>query len=340
VIGLDLALLLDRAEGMKRQCVPEIPAARNPGLLLGTILGEAAIQGRDKLTLLVEDEFGAFGSWVEQLVAESSGKNGKGIVPVDIEPPIRPSAYSHDRLFVYLRLSGQLDDRAAKLRKTGAPVIELQLQDEYDLAGEFYRWEVATATACAIIGVNGFDQPDVQDSKNRTSRNIANFKAEGKFDEGTPIWKKDGATVYGTPFEGLEQAGNVKEIVDAFLCQARDGDFEAINAYLPRNTRTLAALQGVRKKLLQKTGKATTLGFGPRFLHSTGQLHKGGANNGLFLQITADPVGDFEIPTEGVTFGTLERAQALGDLEALLARGRRAIRIHLADGDVKKLIKV
>lgn len=338
LIGLDLKKLLDKAERMADQCRPEVPAGRNPGLVLGAILGAAGVKGQDKLTLLADDEISAFGSWIEQLVAESSGKAGKGLVPVDIEPEIKPSAYSHDRLFVYLRFSGQRDAFVQQLRKNGFPVVELPLSSEYDLAAEFYRWEFAAAAASAILGVNGFIMPDVQASKNRTARNVVDYKEFGTLNEGIPIWTKEGACVYGNDFPGLKNAGSIKEVVDAFLVQAAEGDYVALNAFLPRNPNTLGSLQHVRKELLLKTKCATTLGFGPRFLHSTGQLHKGGANNGMFLMITSDYTQDIEIPGQGLSFGILERAQALGDLDALLARGRRVIRIHIPDGDVKKLI--
>ena len=211
----------------------------------------------------------------------------------------------------------------------GHPVITLPIPEEYHLGAEFYRWEIAIAIACSIIQVNGFDQPDVQDSKDRTSQKISELRQKGSLDEGKPIWQGEGGWVYGSAFTGLDQAKNLAQVVEFFLKQAKSGDYVALNAYLPRNSRNFSRLQKVRAHILKLTGKATTLGFGPRFLHSTGQLHKGGPNSGLFLQITADVIQDLAIPGEDITFGQLERAQALGDLEALLARGRRVIRIHL-----------
>jgi transaldolase / glucose-6-phosphate isomerase len=329
LLGLDVERLLNNAGWMAGQCSPNVPAGRDPGLVLGAIIGEAALHGRDKLTILADPEISSLGSWLEQLVAESSGKQGKGIVPVDCEPPVRPSVYGSDRLFVYLRQSGALDQPVEKLLKTGQPVITLPIPEEYHLGAEFYRWSIAIAIACSIIQVNGFDQPDVQDSKDRTCQKIAELHQKGTMDEGKPIWNGEGGRIYGKAFPGLDQVKNLAQAVEFFLKQAKTGDYVALNAYLPRNNRNFTSLQKVRAQIVKHTGMATTLGFGPRFLHSTGQLHKGGPNSGLFLQVTADASQDLAIPGEDITFGQLERAQALGDLEALLARDRRAIRIHL-----------
>jgi transaldolase/glucose-6-phosphate isomerase len=337
LLGLDVNRLLDKAEAMAAECSPEMPAARNPGLVLGAVMGEAALHGQDKLSILADPEMCAFGSWMEQLIAESSGKISKGIVPIDIEPLVQPKKYSNDRLFVYIRRSGEMAQKAAEIRKAGHPVIELVMSNEYDLSAEFYRWEVATAAACAVLQVNAFDQPDVQDNKTRTLSKIDAYRKAGGFDEGLPVWEGSGIKIYGQAFPGLAQAHTPAEVVSLFLQQVKEGDYVAINAYLPRNDRTLSKLQKLRAALLKRTGRATTLGFGPRFLHSTGQLHKGGANNGVFLQITAEPSADLDIPEEGVSFATLERAQALGDLEALLARGRRAIRVHLVNAKIEDL---
>jgi len=319
------------------QCLPHLPAGRNPGLVLGTILGEATLDGRDKLTILAEPPFESFGSWLEQLLAESTGKDGKGIIPVDLEPPVSLEHYGDDRLFVYLRSTGAWDERTSALRKSGQPVLVYDLKDGYDLGAEFYRWELATAVASAILGINGFDQPDVQDNKDRTSQKIAQYRRTGVLDEGQPHWQNDQGKVFGIEIEEFARASNLKEIVNLFLRQARRDDYIAINAYLPRNPHTLEVLQKLRQNILEKTGCATTLGFGPRFLHSTGQLHKGGPDRALFLQITREPEQDVDIPGQGISFGILERAQALGDLEALMARQRRVIRVHLTAGQIKDL---
>ncbi len=345
LMGIDIEKLLGRAAWMAEQCLPSgaergrgVPGPRNPGLVLGAVLGQAALDGRDKLTIVADPALASVGSWLEQLIAESSGKLGKGIVPVDLEPLGAPSAYGKDRLFVYLRKDGQFDSAVAELQKSGQPgdvmssernpastklagqpLLIFDIADPYDLGAEFYRWEAATAIACAVLSVNAFDQPDVQDAKDRTKAKIAEYRKNGKLVEGTPV-----------------KLENAQAALTKFLAKAKPGDYVAINAYLPRNPAIAETLTALRAAIRARTGCATTVGFGPRFLHSTGQLHKGGANNGLFIQITADPVKDIDIPTEDMTFGVLERAQALGDLEALTARKRRALRIHLPAPDALK----
>ncbi len=337
LIGMDIDRLLKRGGAMMAQCLPEIPAGRNPGLVLGTLLAEAALDGRDKLTILADAELEPFGSWLEQLIAESTGKSGRGIVPVDIEPEIAAASYSQDRLFIYLRSSGKRDQFVGELQSAGHPALVFQIEDAYDLGAEFYRWEIATAVACAVLGVNPFDQPDVQDNKNRTTQKINVYRLNGVLDSDPPVWEGPGGRVYGLVLHGLDRAESLRDVVGLLMKLVRPGDYIAINAYLPRSARMLGRLQKLRKVILTRTGCATMLGFGPRFLHSTGQLHKGGANNGVFLQITADPPEDIEIPSLGYSFGTLELAQALGDLEALLNRDRRAIRVHLTDGRLEDL---
>jgi transaldolase/glucose-6-phosphate isomerase len=215
------------------------------------------------------------------------------------------------------------------LQENGFPALVLLIDNEYDLGAEFYRWEVATAVASAMIGVNSFDQPDVQDSKERTKAKIQAFQEQGRLDEGQPAWQGPDAVVYGELALGMRQAGSLTDLIESFLALGQPGDYVALNAYLPRRHRFEVALQRLRVAIRQRTRLATTVGFGPRFLHSTGQLHKGGPDTGLFLQITSDPERDVEIPGQSLTFATLLKAQALGDLEALLARGRHAIRIHL-----------
>lgn len=313
LMKLDLERILASAGSMMRECAADKPAARNPGLVLGAILGQAAKSGRDKLTILADDVLAPFGAWLEQLMDESSGKNDKGILIVDGEPQYPPAFYGNDRIFAYLRLDGQRDAFAAALRAAGQPVLEFRLEGRYDLFAEMYRWEVATAIACAEIGVNAFDQPDVQIAKDIAKKKIAEYREKGKLGTGKFI-----------------RAADAPAALKDFLAQARPGDYLAINAYLRRNPAMNAALQQVRQRLGEQSGLPTTLGFGPRFLHSTGQLHKGGANNGLFLQITADSAQDLDIPGQGMSFGTLELAQALGDYESLQARGRRILRIHLS----------
>lgn len=341
LMGIDAARLLNRAAWMAEQCSADRPASSNPGLALGAVLSAAALQGRDKLTILADPPIEAFGAWLEQLIAESSGKQGRGIVPVDIEPAAPPRKYGADRLFVYLKLGiGDLlvEKRVVEIRKAGQPVLTIAIPDVYELGAEFFRWETATAFACAALRVNSFDQPDVQDQKIRTEQRVAVFVRDRSMDEGQPVWEGPGGRVYGWNFPGLNGADTLADVVRAFIALSREDDYIALNAYLPRNERVLNQLQALRAKILKATGRATTLGFGPRFLHSTGQLHKGGANNGMFLQITQRPPVDIDIPTRQMTFGRLLRAQALGDLDALMARGRRVIRIALVDGTLKDLL--
>ena len=321
LVGVDLNQFLARAAWMREQSLADVPAARNPGLVLGAVVAESALGGRDKLTVLSDSALAPLGSWIEQIVAESSGKFGKGIIPVDGEPAGIPSDYGADRLFVYLRQSGEHDAAVMKLRGAGFPVIEFYLSDSYALAAEMFRWEVATATACHILGVNAFDQPDVQDAKEMTKAKIAEYQKNGAL-----------------PESDLVALPGAAAALEKLLTKVKAGDYIAINAYLPRNAETVAALTQFRMVLRTQTGCATTVGFGPRFQHSTGQLHKGGPDSGVFIQIVADASPDVDIPTQGMTFGTLERAQALGDYEALRARGRRAVRIHLPNVDAVKTL--
>lgn len=340
ILGVDLNQALDLAAKMMAQCMPGIPGGRNPGLVAGAILGQAALMGMNKLTILADPELVPFGAWLEQLIAESSGKQGKGILPVDQEPHVRISKYGKDRIFVYLRLNGNYDHRTVQLRKAGHPVITYTLRTPEDLYGEFYRWGIATSIACSILGVNAFDQPDVQDNKDRTVEKIKRFKESHRLEEPDPIWKKGEVSVYGNWLPGLEKSKTLQDVLKAILQESKEGDFIAINAYVARNRINQSRLQKMRKWLLESSGRATTLGFGPRFLHSTGQLHKGGPDQGIFIQITKDPKQDLEIPGEGITFGILERAQSLGDYEALEARGRRGIRIHFRSLDeLEKLVE-
>ncbi len=331
LMGIDISQLLSCAAWMASECSPGQPYGRNPGLVWGTVIGEAALHSRDKLTIVADPEVASFGAWLEQLVAESSGKQGKGILPVNGEVPTDPEKYGSDRLFVYLRRTGKYDGKVKLLRKAGHPVLTQDFLDNYALGSEFFKWEFAVSTACSIIGVNAFDQPDVQDSKNRTVAKISYYKEHQDFSESKPAIKDHGISLYGnfTP-----DGKHVPNIIDQFLQSAKPNDYVAINAYLMRDRKTNAELQQLRSWIRDHTHLATMLGFGPRFQHSTGQLHKGGENNGLFLVITTDPKKDVEIPDEGMSFGILEHGQALGDVEALQARGRRVLRIHLSNPDL------
>jgi len=337
LLGMNLNLLLNKADSMRAQCAAGIPAARNPGLALGAVIGESALNGHDKLTVLADASLSAFAGWVEQIIAESSGKHGKGILPVPLEPLGDKKSYGKDRLFVYLRRTGELDEAVQKLRNAKHPVIEFTIPDFYDIGAEMFRWEIATIVACSVIGVNAFDQPNVESSKKITKVKIAEYQKKGKFKEGKPAWKKDGVTVFSpTTVTGA----SLRTVLNGFLKKTKAGGYVAINAYLARNGEMIDSLQKMRVAIRAKTGNAVTAGFGPRFQHSTGQFHKGGIKDGLFLVITAKPEKDFDVPTEGLTFGTLIRAQALGDYEALIEAKRKVIRVHLPSASaITELVK-
>ncbi len=326
LMGQDTDKLLEFAREISLLCSKATPIERNPGVMLGAFLGAGALKGKDKLTLLIDPELAGFGPWVEQLVAESSGKNGKGIVPIDAEPKL--DFYSTDRIFVYLRLNGKMDQRAAKVRRGGHPLLVLPWSSVYDLGGAFLQWEVASAAACCLLGVNPFDQPDVQESKVRTKQLTDAYIKDRKLIDQSPIWENEASAVYGSTFDGIEALKNLGDVVSLFLKQVQIGDYVGINAYVPRNDKTLKEFSRFRSAITKKTVTPTTLGYGPRFQHSTGQLHKGGDNNGIFIEITAEPVADAEIPGWKMPFSVLEAAQALGDFETLQSRKRRVIRIH------------
>jgi transaldolase/glucose-6-phosphate isomerase len=334
ILGMDVRRLLDRAAWLANQCTPELPSGRNPGLVLGAILAVAAQNGQDKLTFASDPELSPLGSWIEQLIAESSGKNGKGIIPVDGETLDSPRLYDDDRLFVYFRRDGMYDQKVDALRKAGHPVLVFDIHRDYNLGAEFYRWEFATAIACSVLGVNAFDQPDVQDNKTRTRKMIAQYLKEGELKEAKPDWTYKGIRGYlsrAIERDFVEGVSNLHSLMTRFVTLGKAGDYYAINAYLPRNPAMEVLLARLQSALRGRTRLATTLGFGPRFLHSTGQLHKGGPNSGVFLEITAEPEDDAEIPGEDITFATLLLAQALGDFQALDNRGRRVLRLHLPD---------
>jgi len=330
LMGINVGDLLRCASWMASECSPDQPLGRNPGIVLGAIMGEAYHQGRDKLTVVADPELASFGSWLEQLVAESSGKQGKGIVPIQGELLTKPDEYGSDRLFYYLRRSGRYDTKIKRLRNAGHPVITQVMEDNSAVASEFYKWEIAVATACAILDVNPFDQPDVQDSKNRTMAKIAYYQLHQGFNENVPAMQEQGVSLFGD----LHVAGgDIPQQVRSFLKLGKPGDYIAINAFLDRDKRVEASLLKLRKWAMKKTRLATTVGFGPRYLHSTGQLHKGGANNGSFLVLTSYPERDVVIPGEALSFGTLEYGQALGDLEALALRKRRIMHVHFSSPD-------
>jgi transaldolase/glucose-6-phosphate isomerase len=328
LMGVDVAELLLRALRMEHACASCVPVAENPGVLLGAAMGELARHGRDKVTFLVPDSVSTLGMWLEQLLAESTGKEATGLLPVAGEPLGEPAVYGDDRFFAYFRLRDGDDEAQERgvtaLREAGQPVVTIQIDDRLDLGQEFIRWEIATATAGAILGINAFNQPNVQESKDNTNRLLDLVREKGQLPQEEPALVEGPLSLYVE-----DAAPTVAATLARFLGQKRPGDYVALMAYLTEEPETEQALQAIRLRLRDGLCLATTLGYGPRFLHSTGQLHKGGPNTGLFLQLTADDTEDANVPGKPYTFGVLKRAQALGDLEALRKHGRRVVRIHL-----------
>lgn len=331
LVGIDLDELLLQAKEMAWECRAGIPAENNPGLVLGAIMGGFArhVEPRDKLTLITSPQLSSFGAWAEQLLAESTGKESTGILPIDQEPPRPVEAYGHDRLFVYVRLATddneENDKRVTNLIAEEHPVVVLHLPDIYNLGAEFFRWEFATAIAGYLLGINPFNQPNVEAAKTQARNALAQYEETETLPEVSPILQEGEFEIYGPE----KDAGDMAAYLASFLSKAKHDDYIAILAYIERNKEHHNLLQEMRRLLGEKTGLATTVGFGPRYLHSTGQLHKGGRNNGLFLQITHTTEDDLPIPQREYTFGILKRAQALGDLEALKEANRRVIRVHI-----------
>ena len=330
LVGVNVPLLLERAVAMERQCGDTLPVSENPAARLGTILGELAKAGRDKLTLIASPSIASFGEWVEQLIAESTGKEGKGIFPVIGEPLGPPDVYGDDRLFIYLRLDDAHDADMARLEEAGQPVVRLNLDDRYDLGGQFFLWEMATAIAGNRLGIQPFNQPNVEATKALARQMVAAYIEKGEMPVSSPVLSGGGIDVYGDI-----RASSVEEALRAFLDQARPGDYVAIQAYIQPTEEATRNLQTLRLRLRDRYRLATSVGYGPRYLHSTGQLHKGDGGNGLFIQITGDAPQDVPIPDEpgspeaSITFGVLKLAQALGDYQALKNAGRRVIRFHV-----------
>jgi glucose-6-phosphate isomerase len=339
LIGVDCRRLLQTAQTMMQACGPDTPVAENPGVQLGCFMGAGALTGRDKLTLLLSPSLASIGAWLEQLVAESTGKAGKSIIPVDGEQLGPPDGYGNDRLFVYLRLAAapdpQQDEAMAALAAAGQPFMQIDVDDVYDLGAAFFCWEIATAVAGALLEINPFDQPDVEASKVEARRITAACEAGEALPATDAVAADGGLAVYADADNAAvlrERCGtdaSVAEIIHAQLSRLGEGDYFGLLVFLPRNTSNSQRLNVVRNHVLQAYGVATCLGFGPRFLHSTGQAYKGGANNGVFLQVTADPVDDADVPGRTCSFGVVSTAQALGDYEVMAARGRRIIRVHL-----------
>ncbi|MDP4003219.1 bifunctional transaldolase/phosoglucose isomerase [Methylobacterium sp. NEAU K] len=335
-MGLDVKALLETARVMVRSCGPLVPPAQNPGVLLGAAMGAAALAGRDKVTIVASPGLDSFGAWAEQLIAESTGKQGKGLVPVDGEPASVPAVYGRDRFFIYLRLDGHAeagqDEALRALERDGHPIARIILDKIEQLPQEFFRLEIATAVAGAVIGINPFDQPDVEASKVETKKLFAEAERNGALPVEEPLFEDDAIALYADPknAEGLPQASaGLEGALKAQIARLKDGDYLGLLAYVPRNAEVAATLQEARIAVRDARKVATCLEFGPRFLHSTGQAYKGGPNTGVFLQITADAAEDLPIPGRSLGFGTVVAAQARGDFAVLAERGRRALRVHI-----------
>ena len=335
--GLDVEAMLSAAEAMERACAVT-DASQNPGVLLGVLLSSVAAQGRDKLTIVTSPAVATFGSWLEQLVAESTGKQGQAIIPVDLERLTSPARYGEDRLFVQVRLESESDDgqeeALAALEADGHPVARLVLEDLGELGGEFFLWEMATAVCGAGMNINPFDQPDVEAAKAAARRLTDEYEKSGELPGETPMIDEGGLKLFADAFNEDALVGSADDLTPAALLKAHlarlgPGDYFAIQAYLEMNDAHTAALQSIRHRVRDAHLVATTLGYGPRFLHSTGQAHKGGPNSGVFLQITCDEAQDLPVPGRRYSFGTVKAAQARGDFAVLAERGRRALRVHL-----------
>ncbi|HUZ75728.1 MAG TPA: bifunctional transaldolase/phosoglucose isomerase [Stellaceae bacterium] len=338
VIGADIARLLDTAEAMVHSCASSVPPDDNPGVRLGLVLGTLARAGRDKVTIVASPGIADFGAWLEQLIAESTGKDGRGLIPIDDEPLGPPEVYGDDRLFAYLRLDDgadrQQDEAMERLAQAGHPVVRLAVIDRYHIGQEFFRWEMAVAVAGSVLGINPFDQPDVEASKIKTRELTAAFEKSGKLPPERPILAADGITLFADPGNAralaASGAGNsLARYLKAHLGRIGSGDYCALLAYIERSEAHQETLQAIRRTIRDSRHIATCLGFGPRFLHSTGQAYKGGPNSGVFLQITCDDADDLSIPGMKAVFGVVKAAQARGDFDVLAERGRRALRVHL-----------
>jgi glucose-6-phosphate isomerase len=336
VMGLDVEKFLRITQEMVAASGATSVAQENPAVVLGTILGVAATRGRDKLTIIASPGIHDLGAWLEQLIAESTGKVGKGIIPVDRERLARPSAYGNDRVFTYLRLATKpnkaQDAAVAALEKAGHTVVRITLPNVYALGQEFFRWEIATAVAGSIIGINAFNQPDVEASKVETRKLTSEYETTGKLPPEVPFFEASGIKFFADErnVAAIHGGLNIAAVLKTHLSRISPGDYFGVLGYIPMNAENEKALQTIRHTVRDKKKVATVLGFGPRFLHSTGQAYKGGPNSGVFLQITCDDAKDLPVPGQKYTFGVVKAAQARGDFAVLAERGRRALRVHLS----------
>jgi hypothetical protein len=348
-MDIDVERFLKNAKQMSDACKNE-NIAENPGALLGLILGVCQRSGRDKLTIFASPEINDLGAWLEQLIAESTGKNGTAIIPVDREPPQPPVSYGFDRLFVYLRSSrsdsnGEFEKGVKAIAFAGLPFIEIEIPDPYDLGREFFRWEFATAVAGSIMGINPFNQPDVESAKVEARKLTDEYEKTGHLPAEEPFFEEDGISLftsekYSSKLRGMTDKPRLAEYLSAHLANLAEGDYFAILAYVEMNEENVQLLETIRSTVIQSHAYPTCLGFGPRFLHSTGQAYKGGPNTGVFLQITSDDEFDLPVPGQKYTFGVVKAAQARGDFQVLLDRGRRALRVHLGPNVVKDLSRL
>jgi transaldolase/glucose-6-phosphate isomerase len=339
VMGIDLPKFLDRTEEMVHACAACVPVEENPGVVLGAHLGVMAASGRDKLTLITSPGIWDLGAWLEQLVAESTGKKGKAVIPVDGERLGSPDLYGDDRFFVYLRLESEPDEKQDEavqlLHASGQPVATVPVADRYSLGQEFFRWEIATAVAGSILGINPFDQPDVEASKLATKELTTKYEATGTFPPETSVTGDGRLKLYtdkrnaAALAEGAQGGGSIVAVLKAHLDRIGNGDYFALLAYVEMNERNREHLQAIRHAVRDSKKVATCLGFGPRFLHSTGQAYKGGPNTGVFLQVTCEDVEDFMVPDQSYSFGVVKSAQSRGDFQVLVQRDRRALRVHI-----------
>ncbi len=340
LMGIDVAKFLERTQQMVEACGPSMALDQNPGAVLGIVLGTAAKHGRDKVTIITSPEIFDVGAWLEQLLAESTGKQGKGIIPVDREELGAPAVYGNDRVFAYLRLGSaadaQQDAQVAALEKAGHPVVRIAVEEIDNLGQEFFRWEIATAVAGSILGIDAFNQPDVEASKIATRSLTEAYEKTGSLPAESPIFEDSGIKLFTDPVNAAALAKSVGQeksltgYLRAHLNRLGSGDYFALLAFIQMNTAHESSLQAMRHAVRDKKRPATCLGFGPRFLHSTGQAYKGGPNTGVFLQVTCDDAADLPVPDQKYTFGIVKAAQARGDFQVLADRGRRALRVHLA----------
>ena len=344
LLGLDLERFLGGVDAMAAACGPNVAPSSNPGAQLGVLLGAAAKSGRDKLTLVCSPALVSLGAWLEQLIAESTGKLGKGIVPVDLEALGKPEVYGNDRLFAYVRLESgadkQQDAAVDALERAGQAVVRIPIADIHELGAEFFRWEIATAVAGSVLGIHPFDQPDVEASKIATKELTSAYEKTGALPAETPFFVSGSLKFFADTrnsaalAQGLAKDAQPADLLRAHFGRIRHGDYCAALAYVEMNSVHTTELQALRRTVRDQARVATCLGFGPRFLHSTGQAYKGGPNSGVFLQITCDDAADLPVPGAKYTFGIVKAAQARGDFRVLAERGRRALRVHIS-GDVR-----